>query len=95
MRAPQRLEREAELGDGAGLQVLHEHVGLGDDGGEQRLVVRAREIEHQRLLAAIEPHEIRGLAFRALAGLVFLSACSVRSLPRLRGRVGEGVSTHP
>jgi hypothetical protein len=86
MRTPQLVEREAELGDGAGFQVLHQHVGLGDDGGEQRLVALACEIEHQRLLAAVEPHEVRGLAF------TFLSTCSVCSLPRVRGRGGEGVS---
>jgi hypothetical protein len=32
MRAPQRVERKAELGDRAGLEVLHEHVGLGEHG---------------------------------------------------------------
>ena len=62
MRAPQLLEREAELRDGAGLEVLHEHVGLGEHGGEQRLVVRAREVEHHRFLAAVEPDEIGALA---------------------------------
>jgi hypothetical protein len=74
MRAPQLVERKAELGDRAGLEVLHEHVGLGEHRREQRLVVFAREIEHQRFLAAVEPHEIRALAPR------FLSACSVDSL---------------
>src|SRR5215510_3459654 len=74
MRAPQRVERKAELGDGAGLEVLHEHVGLGEHRREQRLVVGAREIEHYRFLAAVEPDEIRALS------VLFPSACSVRSL---------------
>ena len=88
MRPPQLFKRKAELGDGAGLEVLHEHIGLAEDRGEERLVVVAGEIEHEGFLAAVEPHEIR-----ALAGMLpFLSACSVHSLPRLRGRVGEGVS---
>src|SRR6266478_6320103 len=67
MRAAQLLEREAELRHRAGLEVLHEHVGLGDDRREQRLVLFARKIEHQRFLAAVEPDEIRALAGRAVA----------------------------
>jgi hypothetical protein len=82
MRAPQFFKRKAELGDGAGLEVLHEHVGLGEDRREQRLVVGAREIEHQRFLAAVEPHEIRALA----GALRLLSACSVCPLSPLAGR---------
>ena len=62
MRAAQRVEREAELGDRAGLEVLHEHVGLGEERREHRLVLVAREVEHQRLLAAVEPDEIGALA---------------------------------
>src|SRR5262249_23400465 len=84
MRAPQRVERKTELGDGAGLEVLHEHVGLGEDRREQRFVIGAREIEHQRFLAAVEPDEIRALA------LLFLSACSVRSLSPQAGGGGGG-----
>jgi len=87
VRAPQLIERKAELGDGAGLEVLHEHVGLGEHRREQRLVVGAGEIEHQRFLAAVEPHEIRALALRASVGLKLLSACSVYSLSH-RERVG-------
>ncbi len=58
----QPLEGKAELGERAGFEVLHEHIGLGDHGFEQRLVVRLGEIEHHRLLAAIEPDEMRALA---------------------------------
>jgi hypothetical protein len=62
MRAPDIVEREAELGDGAGLEVLHEHIGLRQHRRQQRLVVGAREIEHHRLLAAVEPDEIGALS---------------------------------
>ena len=62
MRAAQLIEGKAELGDGAGLEVLHEHVGPGEHGREHSLVVVAREVEHQRLLAAVEPDEIGALA---------------------------------
>ena len=56
------VEREAELGGRAGLEVLHEHVGPGEHRREHGLVVIAGEIEHQRFLAAVEPDEIRALA---------------------------------
>ena len=62
MRAAQLVEREAELGDRAGLEVLHEHVGPGEHRRQHGLVVIAGEIEHQRFLAAVEPDEIRALA---------------------------------
>ena len=55
----QGFHRIAELGQGAGLQVLHEHVGLGHDRLEQALAVRPGEVGDDRLLAAVEPHEVR------------------------------------
>src|SRR5262249_58452790 len=60
-RPPHLFKRKAELGDGAGLEILHEYVGLGEHGRQQRLVIGAREIEHYRFLAAVEPDEIRAL----------------------------------
>ena len=61
MRAPQRLEREAELADGAGLEVLHEDVGRAS---RPRAAPGrpALEVEHDRFLAAVEPDEIGALA---------------------------------
>ena len=56
------VEREAELGGRAGLEVLHEHVGPGEHRRQHGLVVIAGEIEHQQFLAAVEPDEIRALA---------------------------------
>ena len=103
MRAAQRVERKAELGDGAGLEVLHEHVGLGEHRREQRLVVGAREIEHQRFLAAVEPDEIRALALRASAGrgwhgeLVVVArevALGALDLDHARAGVGEPARAH-
>jgi len=101
MRAPQRVEREAELGDGAGLEVLHEHVGLGEHRREQRLVVFAREIEHQRFLAAVEPDEIRALAgamtvagFRQLVVVAREVALGPLDLDHARPGVGEPASAH-
>jgi hypothetical protein len=78
MRMAQLIEGKAELGDGAGLEVLHEHVGLGEHGREHSLVAVAREIEHQRLLAAIEPDEIGALAGNTVSAFtrVFVSNTS-------------------
>jgi hypothetical protein len=62
MRATQLIDREIQLGDGAGLEVLHEYVGTREHGGEHRLVLGLCQIEADRFLAAIEPDEIRALA---------------------------------
>jgi len=101
MRAPQLFKRKAELGDGAGLEVLHEHVGLREHGRQQRLVVGAREIEHQRFLAAVEPDEIRAFSLRAPAGwdreLVVVArevAFGPLDLDHARAGVGEAAGAH-
>ena len=54
MLRAQARDRKAELCQCSRLQVLHEHVGLGEHSFEQRLVVGLAEIEHHRLLAAID-----------------------------------------
>ena len=84
MRAPQLVEREAELGGRAGLEVLHEHVGLGEHRRQHGLVVIARKIEHQRFLAAVEPDEIGALAV-TLGGIRAFTPVLLRNkLPRSR-----------
>ena len=88
MRAAQRLEGKAELADGAGLEVLHEHVGFREHGREQRLVVGAREIEHHRFLAAVEPDEIGALSRREL--IVIAREISFRPLDLDHARTGIG-----
>ena len=72
------VEREAELGGRAGLEVLHEHVGPGEHRRQHGLVVVAGEIEHQRFLAAVEPDEIGALAgtIRAFTPVLLLKASS-------------------
>ena len=62
--ASQLRDREAELFDRAGFQILHEHIGAFEHGGQQRPVGGRGEIEHDRFLAAIEPDEIAALAVR-------------------------------
>ena len=64
--APQCLDRQAEQVERAGFQVLHEHVGPGDQGSE--LVHRRRlpEIECHGFLAAVEPDEIGAAGGRGL-----------------------------
>ncbi len=62
--APQAVDREAELGDRAGFQVLDEHVGLGEQLFQERLVLCLGQVEDDRFLAAVEPDEISALALR-------------------------------
>src|SRR5438309_9991045 len=66
MLASQPLDRKAELGDGARLEVLNEYVGFRQHGREDRLVGRLGEIEDDRFLAAVEPDKVRALAARDL-----------------------------
>src|SRR6516162_2504281 len=78
MVAPQTLDRETELGNGAGFEILHEHVGLREHRLEQRLVGGLAEVEHGRFLAAIEPDEIGALAVRDLVVVARAPAAASR-----------------
>ena len=62
--ASQLGDRKPELFDRAGFQILHEHIGAFEHGGQERPVGGRGEIEHDRFLAAIEPDEIAALAVR-------------------------------
>src|SRR5690606_36001433 len=55
---------EAGALEGAGGEVLHQHVGARDEGLEQRGTVVGLEVQHHRLLALVEPHEVRAVAAR-------------------------------
>jgi len=58
----QALEREAELVHRAGLEVLQENVRARDQLFEGLAALLGREIDHHRILAAVEPDEIAALA---------------------------------
>ena len=62
----QRLERETHSRSGAGCEVLHEHIG----GGQQTVQHLGRrvlfEVEGQAFLRAVGPDEVRGQAVDAL-----------------------------
>ena len=94
MLAPQPLDREAELRDRAGLEVLHEHVGLREHRGEQRLVVGLREIEDDQLLAAVEPDEIGALAVRDVVVAAREVALRALDLDDARAGIGEPAGAH-
>ncbi len=81
--------REAELGNRAGFEVLHEHVGLREHGFEQRLVSGIAEIEHDRFLAAIEPDEMRALAVNEMIVLAREVALRPLDLDDARAGIGE------
>ena len=53
-----RGRAEARALGRAGRQVLDQHVGLADQAMQQREVVGLLEVEHDRLLAAVQPDEI-------------------------------------
>src|SRR6185437_5016966 len=54
----QAADGKSKFGQRAWLEVLHKYVGLREHGLEKRLVLGLAEIEHDRLLAPVEPHEI-------------------------------------
>jgi hypothetical protein len=58
----QAFQREAELVHRAGLEVLQQHVGAGDQRFEIGAAVPGGEIDHHGILAAVEPDEIAALA---------------------------------
>jgi hypothetical protein len=60
--APQPLEIEAELLDGARLEVLDEDVGLRQQRLEERAILRLREIADDVFLDAVDPDDTRSLA---------------------------------
>src|SRR5262245_49579473 len=62
MALAQTFHGVTELGERAGLEVLDEHVGLGQDGLKQALVFGLAEVGDHGLLAAVEPSEMRALA---------------------------------
>ena len=55
----QSLDAVAELGERARLEVLQEHVGLGQHRLEQALVLGLGEVGDDGFLAAVEPDEVR------------------------------------
>src|SRR5581483_849514 len=85
----QALEGEAELGERPGLEVLHEHVGPGEHGFEQFLVVVPGEVEHHRLLAAIEPDEVGALAVHDVVVVTREIALRPLDLDDARAGIGE------
>ena len=58
----QALQREAELVHRAGLEVLQQHVGAGDQLFQRGAAFLGGEIDHHGILAAVEPDEIAALA---------------------------------
>jgi hypothetical protein len=88
------FDGEAELGHRAGLEVLDEHVGLGQHGFEQRLVFRLGQIHHHGFLAAVEPDEIGALALRQRVIAAREIALRPLDLDDARPRVGEAARAH-
>ena len=90
MAAPQLVGAEARAGGGAGRHVLHEDVGAGEQAVEQRAIVGLLDVEHDRLLAAIEPREVGALA--AGRAVVVASEVAAVALDLDHARTGVGES---
>ena len=61
----QRLERQPHPRGGAGGEVLHQDVGLGEQAAEDGRRVGVLQVEAEAFLAAVGPDEVRGQAFDA------------------------------
>ena len=94
MLAPQVFDGEAKLGNGAGLQVLHEHIGAPQHRGKERLIGRLGEIEHHGFLAAVEPDEIAALAERQVVIAAREIAVRPLDLDHPRAGIGEPAAAH-
>ncbi len=92
--AAQSVEGKAELRNCSGLEVLHKDIGLRQHGGKHGLVLRQREIEADRFLATIEPHEIGALAL--CEAIVIAREVSLRTLDLddPRARIGQPAAAH-
>ena len=88
------LHGEAQLGERAGLQVLHEHVGLGHDRLEQAAVLGLGEVGDDGFLAAVEPHEVRALALDEPVVVAREIALGPLQLDHPRPRIGELARGH-
>ena len=86
-------QRKAELRQRTGLEVLHEHVGLREHRFEHSLVFGLAEIEHHRLLAAIEPDEIGALAVHDMIIVTGEIAFRPLDLDHARAGIGETAGT--
>ena len=89
MALAQGLDGVAELGERAGLEVLHEHIGLGQDRLEQALVVGLAEIGDHELLAAVEPGEVRALPMHEVVVVAGEVALGPLQLDHARARVRQ------
>lgn len=94
MAAADLLHRIAKLCERAGLQVLHEHVGLREQSIEQLAILGLGEIDDDRLLAAIEPDEINALPLGELVVAAREIAFWPLELDDARAGIGEAPSGH-
>ena len=92
--AAQTVEAEAEPRHRAGLEVLHEHVGLRQHRLEQGLVGGLHEIEHDGFLAAVEPHEIGAFAVDERVIAAREVAFRTLDLDDAGARIGEPAGAH-
>ncbi|MPM75445.1 hypothetical protein SDC9_122438 [bioreactor metagenome] len=86
----QRLERQPHARRCAGCQVLHQHVGRGQQLHERIVRQRLLQVERKAFLAAVDPREVRRLAVHALV----IATCKIARagalhLDHARAQIGE------
>lgn len=83
------LPAEAGTRGRAGAQVLDQHVGLRDHALQQCGIVRIGEVENDRFLAAVQPHEIGTVAIDRRVVATGEVALGAFDLDHARAGVGE------
>lgn len=86
----QRRRVQPEAGGGALCEVLHEHVCAVEQPVQDREAARVLQVEGDRLLAAVAPHEVRGEALRGgVVGAGEVAAVGALDLDDPGAEVGE------
>ena len=90
VRFTQRVERQPHARRGARRQVLQQHVGAGQQVPQHRPRLGVLEVERQAFLAAVGPHEVRGLAPDArVVGAREVARAGALDLDHARPQVGQ------
>ena len=92
LRVPgvQRFERQAHARGGAGRQVLQQHIGAGQQIHQRGQGVGILQVEREAFLAAVGPHEVRGLTVHAgVVGTREVAHARPLHLDDTRAQVGQ------
>ena len=88
----QRVRTEAETLGGAGREVLNEHVGTGQEALHARAIALLAQVEGDRLLAAVDPDEVGGLAVHRVVVVAGEIAIAPLDLDDARAGIGQAAA---